>query len=63
MTRTALPEQTGDLPARIEPRMDSDGSPIDLTPPTGGRWIRDEDGGLRPADAATARDAGLAWPA
>jgi len=30
-------------------------------PPTSGNWIRDEDGGLRPADAATAATAGMAF--
>lgn len=32
-------------------------------PPTGGSWIRHADGSLTPADEATARGAGLAWPA
>lgn len=41
---------------RIEP---AEGA--DITPPCGGRWLRDPDGGLRPADAATADAAGLAW--
>ena len=31
-------------------------------PPCGGRWAREADGGLRPLDEATAKDAGLAWP-
>lgn len=32
-------------------------------PPCGGNWLREADGGLRPRDEATAKDAGLAWPA
>jgi len=43
---------------RIEP---SEGNP-EPVPPSGGLWIRDEAGGLRPADRATADVAGLAWP-
>lgn len=43
---------------RIEP---SEGNPEPL-PPVGGMWSRDEDGGLRPADRATAEAAGLHWP-
>jgi len=31
-------------------------------PPAGGSWIRHADGSLTPADKATARGAGLAWP-
>lgn len=44
-------------PQRIEP---TEGNPEPL-PPVGGLWSRDEDGGLRPADRATALAAGLAW--
>lgn len=43
---------------RIEP---TEGNPEPL-PPVGGQWTRDEDGGLRPSDRATAIAAGLAWP-
>ena len=32
-------------------------------PPCGGSWLREEDGSLRPRDAATAAGAGLHWPA
>jgi hypothetical protein len=47
------------LPARIEPTPE-----IPLpSPPCTGFWIRDDDGGIRPADALTAADAGLAPPA
>lgn len=35
------------------------GNPLEMTPPAGGSWIRDADGGLTPADEATARSAGL----
>jgi len=44
-------------PTRILP--DADGH--EPTPPAGGRWVRDLDGGLTPADAQTAHAAGLAW--
>jgi hypothetical protein len=44
-------------PTRIPPA--DDGS--DITPTAGGSWIRDADGGLTPADAQTARAAGLRW--
>ncbi len=44
-------------PTRIPPA--ADGS--DVTPTAGGSWIRDADGGLTPADAQTARAAGLRW--
>lgn len=50
------------LPTRIEPVPGPDGQPLDLGPPCGGRWLRHADGGLAPADAGTAQDAGLAWP-
>lgn len=43
---------------RIEP---TEGNPEPL-PPVGGQWVRDEDGGLRPSDRATAEAAGLDWP-
>lgn len=45
-------------PTRIEPT-EAQPEPI---PPCGGAWLRDEDGGLRPGDQATAAAAGLAWP-
>ena len=47
---------------RIEPRLGDDGQPVYLDPPCAGRWLREADGGLVPADAATAAAAGLAWP-
>lgn len=50
------------LPQRIEPRLDESGAPVELNPPSGGSWLREADGGLRPADEFTARGAGLAWP-
>lgn len=43
---------------RIEP---SEANPEPL-PQSGGQWLRDDDGGLRPADRATAEGAGLSWP-
>ena len=43
---------------RIPPQL-LDGKPAELTPPAGGSWTRDADGGLTPADEATARGAGL----
>ena len=43
---------------RIEP---TEANPEPL-PQSGGQWLRDEDGGLRPADRATAEGAGLDWP-
>lgn len=49
-------------PSRIPPVLDADGAPVELNPPFGGRWLRDADGGLSPADEATATAAGLAWP-
>ena len=49
-------------PTRCEPVLGADGSPLDLLPPCGGRWLRDPDGGLSPADETTARAADLAWP-
>lgn len=47
------------LPARIEPTEDVP----EPTPTTGGNWVRHADGGLAPADEATAQAAGLRWPA
>lgn len=46
-------------PERLEPAVDGG----ELTPPCGGNWLREADGGLRPRDADTARAAGLHWPA
>ncbi len=46
------------MKTRIEPREDG----LELAPPSGGSWVRDPDGGLSPADAATAVAAGLDWP-
>ena len=48
----ALPIRIAPVPGVVEPN-----------PPCGGRWLRDADGGLSPADAETAAAAGLAWPA
>jgi hypothetical protein len=45
------------LLARIEPTPEIP----EPNPPTSGNWIRDLDGGLRPADAATAATAGMAF--
>lgn len=50
------------LPSRILPRIGADGKPAEIDPPTGGAWLRDPDGGLRPADDTTAAGAGLAAP-
>ena len=47
---------------RIEPVLNADGQPVEINPPAGGSWVREADGGLRPADAATAAGAGLEWP-
>lgn len=44
---------------RIAPSQDGQ----ELTPPTGGAWLRDADGGLTPQDEQTAVGAGLDWPA
>lgn len=44
---------------RIEPVLDAKGQPIDQLPPCGGSWVREADGGLSPADEATALAAGL----
>lgn len=49
-------------PSRILPRTGADGKPLDIDPPAGGSWLRDPDGGLRPADETTAAGAGLAAP-
>lgn len=43
---------------RIEPPAEGE-----AMPPCGGSWVREADGGLRPRDEATAKDAGLHWPA
>ena len=43
---------------RIEPPAEGE-----VQPPCGGSWLREADGGLRPRDEATAKDAGLDWPA
>jgi hypothetical protein len=51
------------MPKRIEPQLDADGRQVELNPPSGGSWLRDADGGLTPADAATASGAGLDWGA
>jgi len=48
---------------RIEPQFDADGEPLPITPPAGGSWRLDADGGLTPLDESTARGAGLSWPA
>lgn len=48
-------------PTRCEPVRGADGVAADLLPPCGGCWLREADGGLRPADAGTAHAAGLAW--
>lgn len=50
-------------PLRLEPQFDNQGKAIELVPHHGGSWIRDPDGGLTPADKATAEGAGLAWGA
>lgn len=46
------------LARRIEP---TEHNPLP-SPPCSGNWLRDDDGGVRPADARTAADAGLAPP-
>jgi hypothetical protein len=52
------------MPKRIEPTLHPEtGAWLDLPPPTGGSWLRDADGGLTPADKATADGAGLDWGA
>ena len=48
---------------RIEPRRDAAGKPLPHTPPSGGFWRLDPDGGLTPLDESTALGAGLQWPA
>ena len=50
------------MPHRIPPQLDAEGKTLELNPPCGGSWLRDADGGLSPADAATAAGAGLDWP-
>lgn len=47
------------MPIQRIPPQQLDGKPVDLAPPCGGSWSRDADGGLTPADEATARAAGL----
>jgi hypothetical protein len=38
------------------------GAPVpELVPPCAGRWLREPDGGLAPADPDTAAAAGLDW--
>jgi hypothetical protein len=50
------------MPQRIAPVIDPDtGLATEINPPAGGSWLRDADGGLTPADEATARGAGLDW--
>ncbi len=49
------------LATRIEPVIGTNGKPDHLAPPVGGDWVRDPDGGLTPADEATAKAAGLGW--
>lgn len=44
--------------ARIEPTPENP----EPNPPTSGNWIREEDGGLIPADLPTAETAGLVLP-
>lgn len=56
---TPEPTPAPPLPARIEP---TESVPEPL-PVTGGKWVRQVDGGLAPADESTARAAGLRWPA
>lgn len=74
--KPALPDSTADaaapappqlpppprLPARIEPSLGANGQPLEQSPAVAGRWLRHADGGLAPADAATADAAGLARP-
>lgn len=57
-TRKPVPLPAQAPPTRVEPTPG-----VELNPPCGGRWLRDADGGLTPADAPTAAAAGLAWPA
>ena len=45
------------MPTRIAPTT----ACPEPTPPAGGTYIREADGGLRPADQATATAAGLDW--
>lgn len=61
-TANATPAEAAPAAQRIEPRLAENGHSLELSPPCGGRWLRDADGGLRPADTDTARAAGLAWP-
>jgi hypothetical protein len=48
--------------SRILPRIGEDGRAVEIDPPAGGSWLRDPDGGLRPADETTAAGAGLTAP-
>ncbi|MCU0963536.1 MAG: hypothetical protein MUF08_00430 [Burkholderiaceae bacterium] len=57
-TRKLVTTVVDALPVRLAPRRG-----VELNPPCGGRWLRDADGGLSPADQETAAAAGLAWPA
>lgn len=56
---TAAAQAQDAAPARIEPTK----SMPQPMPATGGKWVRQADGGLAPADESTARAAGLSWPA
>jgi hypothetical protein len=58
MSKTT-PAPTSPTWRRIEPVLDAEGNPVDQLPPCGGSWQREADGGLTPADEATARAAGL----
>lgn len=58
---TPVPVRVSDQPTRIEPQLDAQGQPTEQNPPCAGRWLRQQDGGLLPADADTAAAAGLAW--
>ncbi len=57
MTIKSAPKAQPQPSERIEP--DAEGR--EVMPPCGGSWVREEDGGLRPADKETAEAAGLAW--
>lgn len=50
-------------PTRIDPLRLPDGKVITPQPPTGGSWMVTADGALQPRDEATAKAAGLQWPA
>lgn len=49
------------LPTRIGLLIDASGRSVEQGPPCAGRWLRQVDGSLLPADADTAAAAGLAW--